>query len=114
MPTEQEHLETVKQVVIDGDEEEAPKVVRKALADGVSALTILNQGLILGADEVGQRFEAGEFFLPELMLTGRALKAAMALVTPILQTEYASGVGEAGDTGVVVMATISGQHTFFT
>jgi corrinoid protein of di/trimethylamine methyltransferase len=106
MPTEQEHLETVKQIIIDGDEAEAPEVVKKALADGVSALNILNQGLIAGADEVGQRFEAGEFFLPELMFTGRALKAAMAVVTPMLQTQHAAETATSQDTGVIVMATV--------
>ncbi len=106
MPTEQEHLGTIKQVIIDGDEEEAPAVVKEALADGVSALAILNQGLIAGADEVGQRFETGEFFLPELMFTGRALKAAMAEVTPVLQTQHAADTTASSETGVVVMSTV--------
>ncbi|GAB4430474.1 MAG: corrinoid protein [Anaerolineae bacterium] len=105
MPTEQELLEDIKQVIIDGDEEDAPELVREALDAGVSALAILNDGLIAGTDEVGQRFETGEFFLPELMLTGRALKAAMVLLTPVLQAQH---VAEATDkeTGVVVMATV--------
>ena len=106
MATEQEYLEDIEDSIIEGDDEVSAEVVSEALDAGVSALTILNEGLMKGADVVGQRFEAGEFFLPELMLTGRALKAAMALVTPILQSEYASGSADAGDTGVVVMATV--------
>jgi methylmalonyl-CoA mutase cobalamin-binding domain/chain len=56
-----------------------------------------------GADEVGAKFESGEFFLPELMLTGRALKAAMGVVSPILEhrTDRSSG-----DTGRAVAATV--------
>lgn len=105
MPTEQELLEDIKQVIIDGDEEDAPELVREALDAGVSALSILNDGLIAGTDEVGQRFETGEFFLPELMLTGRALKAAMAVLTPVLQAQHAADTGDK-ETGVVVMATV--------
>jgi methylmalonyl-CoA mutase cobalamin-binding domain/chain len=67
---------------------------------------ILNDGLMAGADVVGQRFERGIFFLPQLMLTGRALKAAMAIIEPRLQERYAQDGGNKADTGVVVMATV--------
>ncbi|HMQ55576.1 MAG TPA: corrinoid protein [Anaerolineae bacterium] len=105
MPTEQELLEEIKQVIIDGDEDDAPKLVQEGLDEGVSALTILNDGLIAGTNEVGQRFETGEFFLPELMLTGRALKAAMVVLTPVLQAQHAAETTDK-ETGVVVMATV--------
>jgi methylmalonyl-CoA mutase cobalamin-binding domain/chain len=55
-----------------------------------------------GADIVGQKFEAGDFFLPELMLTGRALKAAMGVLTPVLLSEDSAQA----NVGTVVMATI--------
>jgi len=106
MPTEQEHLEMIKAVIIDGEEEEAPQVVKAALDEGVGPLTILNNGLIAGAGVAGQRFESGEFFLPELMFTGRALKAAMAVVTPVLQSQHTAQAENAQNTGVVVMATV--------
>ena len=55
---------------------------------------------------VGDKFETGEYFLPRLMLAGKALKAAMAEIEPKLKEEYASGEAEQGDTGVVVLATV--------
>ena len=106
MPTEQEHLDRIKAVIIDGEEDDAPEVVKAALDGGVAALTILNQGLIAGADVVGQRFESGEYFLPELMFAGRALKAAMAVVTPVLQSQHTAESADSQETGVVVMATV--------
>ena len=106
MAKEQGHLERIKQTIIDGDDHASAQAASDALAAEVDPLEILNNGLMAGADVVGQRFEAGEYFLPELMLAGRALKAAMALVEPHLQTMYAEGEADIGDTGVVVMATI--------
>jgi corrinoid protein of di/trimethylamine methyltransferase len=106
MPDNQEHLEIIKGVIIDGDEDESPLVVQEALDAGVKALAILKDGLMSGAGEVGQLFEAGEYFLPELMLTGRALQSAMAVLTPILAVEQAGSANRVKDTGVVVMATV--------
>ena len=106
MSRETEHLEIIKETIIDGDEDTAPVVVQEALESGVPALTILNESLMPGADEVGRLFESGEFFLPELMLTGRALQAAMDVLTPALQAEQAGEAVAVKDTGIVVMATV--------
>ena len=106
MSRETEHLATIKESIIDGDEDAAPLVVQEALENGVPALTILNVSLMPGADEVGRLFESGEFFLPELMMTGRALQAAMDVLTPALQVEQAGETAAVKDTGVVIMATV--------
>ncbi|MCB8944139.1 MAG: corrinoid protein [Ardenticatenaceae bacterium] len=105
MSDKQELLEVVIDAIVDGDDEAAPTAVQNALDAGFTALTVLD-ALMEGADEVGQLFESGEFFLPELMLTGRALKAAMAVLTPVLQTEQAADETAVKDTGTVIMATI--------
>jgi corrinoid protein of di/trimethylamine methyltransferase len=70
----------------------------------VDPLVILNDGLMHGADEVGKRFERGEYFLPELMLAGRALKAAMEVVKPALLEKYAGT--DTKMKGKVVSATV--------
>lgn len=105
MTTEQELLDEVKATIIDGDDEASAQATEAALGAGVDPLSILNDGLMAGANVVGQKFEIGEFFLPQLMLTGRALKAAMAIIEPRLKEIYAGGDGDS-DTGVVVMATV--------
>ncbi len=106
MANEQTYLEEVKLAIIDGDDKASAVATRDALQADVDPLAILNDGLMAGADVVGQRFERGIFFLPQLMLTGRALKAAMAIIEPRLQERYAEDGGNKADTGVVVMATV--------
>ena len=104
--TEEEYLEEIKEIIIDGDDEAAAEVVEEALSAGVDPLDILNNGLMAGADVVGERFETGEFFLPQLMLTGRALKAAMAVLEPSLQAAYAANPELQKESGTVVIGTV--------
>lgn len=103
MPDHEEHIGKIKAAIIEGADEDSERLTREAVESGIDPLRILNAGLMLGADEVGAKFESGEFFLPELMLSGRALKAAMQVVSPILEkgSERANR-----DTGVVVAATV--------
>jgi corrinoid protein of di/trimethylamine methyltransferase len=106
MPKDEELLEDIKQSIIDGDDQASAPATRAAVEAGIDPLAILNSGLMAGADVVGKKFEAGVYFLPQLMLAGRALKAAMAIVEPKLKEIYAHDANAAGDTGVVVMATV--------
>ena len=104
--SKEERIEEIKQTIIDGDEQASAKKCQEALDAGIDALDILNDGLMAGADVVGKRFEKGEFFLPQLMLAGRALKEAMSVIEPELEAAYARGEGGETDTGVVVIATV--------
>jgi corrinoid protein of di/trimethylamine methyltransferase len=104
--TSEEYLEQIKGSIIEGDREAAPRATEEALAAGVDPLDILNEALMAGADVVGERFESGEYFLPELMLTGRALKAAMAVLEPSLQALYAENPDLQKQPGIVVIATV--------
>ncbi len=97
-------IEQLSLAVIDGDEAAAVENVRSALAAGIDPVVILNVGLMASAEEVGRRFEQGEFYLPELMMTGRALKAAMEVLKPELLKSYAGGAGQVQ--GKIVIATI--------
>ncbi len=104
--TSEKYLEQIKGSIIEGDREAAPRATEEALAAGVDPLDILNEALMAGADVVGERFESGEYFLPELMLTGRALKAAMAVLEPSLQALYAENPDLQKQPGIVVIATV--------
>jgi corrinoid protein of di/trimethylamine methyltransferase len=100
--SENPHIKKIQQAIIAGETQEAESTIQQALEAGLPVLEILHAGVMQGAEIVGQKFEAGDLFLPELMLTGRALKAAMAILTPLLQAQ-----GQAVDeSGTVVMATI--------
>jgi len=103
MPDETELIGKIKEAIIAGIDEDSERWTREAIEAGIDPLSILNDGLMLGADEVGTKFESGEFFLPELMLSGRALKAAMQVVSPILEKDSERANR---DTGVVVAATV--------
>lgn len=101
-----EYLEELKIAIIGGDKESSAHYAKEALLKGVKAYAILHEGLIASADAVGQRFETGEFFLPELMRAGNALKAAMGVIGPQLKEEYLRGEAVQEGIGVVVIATI--------
>ncbi len=103
---ENEILATIQNSLITGDAEAAEAAARTALAAGLDAQTILNNGLMRGADTVGQQFEAGEVFLPQLMFSARALKAAMAVITPELKRLGAENGTGSRRQGLVVLATI--------
>lgn len=102
--SDNEHLNAIVNAVIEGEAEDAVEATQKALDAKVDPLVILNTGLMSGADEVGKRFERFEYFLPELMLAGRALKSAMEIVKPVLLEKYADAADQAR--GKVVAATI--------
>lgn len=84
------NLDQICQAVVEGDDISIVEYVQEALKAGESPLRILNEGLMPGADIVGKRFEEGEYFLPDLMLAGRALKAAMEILKPLLASAAAA------------------------
>jgi len=96
-------LQTVIDAVIDGDSKATRLACQEALRSGVDSRLVLDDGLVKGAGIVGQRFESGEYFLPELMLAGRALEAAMEVVRPELEARPGSN---AATRGKVVIATV--------
>lgn len=82
------------QSIIDGDVSKAAELTRAALGAGTPAIEVLNKGLLTGMKTVGGRFRSGEFFLPEVLLAGEAMKAAMAALRPALQKEGALSRGK--------------------
>ncbi|MBA7529819.1 Glutamate mutase sigma subunit [subsurface metagenome] len=77
-------LNKLKDSLISGDIDKATELTRAALDARVPAKDILNRGLVPGLDEVGRRFQEGEYFFPELLMSGEAMKAAMACLKPLL------------------------------
>jgi corrinoid protein of di/trimethylamine methyltransferase len=98
------YIQAIAAAVIEGDADASTEASQAALAANIDPLLILNEGLMGGADEVGKRFERGEYFLPELMMAGRALKAAMEVVKPVLLERYSGGDGQIK--GKIVSATV--------
>jgi corrinoid protein of di/trimethylamine methyltransferase len=91
------------QAILDGDQKTSIAVTREALAEGVAPLELITTYMIPAMDEVGRRFECQDYFVPELLLSGRAMKGALELLRPLLA---ASGVQPAGR---VVIGTVKGD-----
>jgi 5-methyltetrahydrofolate--homocysteine methyltransferase len=80
-------LEEIAQAVIDGDETKAPQLVERALVDSVPVRQVLQEGLLAGMTEVGRRFRDGEYYVPEVLIAAEAMKAAMAVLEPLLASQ---------------------------
>ena len=91
------------QAILDGDQKTSIAVTRETLAEGVAPLELITTYMIPAMDEVGRRFECQDYFVPELLLSGRAMKGALELLRPLLA---ASGVQPAGR---VVIGTVKGD-----
>jgi corrinoid protein of di/trimethylamine methyltransferase len=91
------------EAILNGNAKEAAATVQQALSEGLDALQLVTQHMIPAMDEVGRRFECEEYFVPELLLSGRAMKAALELIRPLLA---ASGTQPAGR---VVIGTVKGD-----
>lgn len=96
-------LETIYKNVIAGQAQEVEQGVQGALDQGIDADVILNESLIPAMGEVGKRFEKGEFFVPEMLISARAMKAGLAILKPYL---IDSGVESAG---IVAIGTVQGD-----
>ncbi len=74
----QEMFAKLAQAVIDGEPEDAEELAKQALEQGLDPLTCINEGLAKGMDRVGELFASGEYFLPDLITGGEAMKDALA------------------------------------
>jgi len=96
-------LEEISQAVIDGDGELVESLVRKSLGEGLAPSKIINDGLIAGMNIVGDRFKSGDFFIPEVMMSARAMHSGLGIVKPLLSKS------EEGKHGTIVICTVKGD-----
>lgn len=78
------HLEKISRAVLEGDRDSTVEYVQAALDANVDANTILQGGLIPAMSDVGRLFEEGEYFVPEMLISARAMKSGLALIKPLL------------------------------
>jgi corrinoid protein of di/trimethylamine methyltransferase len=100
-----ELFELMKQSIIDGDPQRAAEISRRSLEEGIHPLDAINSGFVLGLNHVGEQFEQGEMFLPDLVLAGEAMKAATAILEPEIQ----KAGGKRESLGRVVLGTVKGD-----
>ncbi len=77
-------LKQLYEAVVNGDAKTAQAITQQALAEGVDPLTLVNGHMVPAMDEVGRRFESNEYFVPELLISARAMKASLDIIRPLL------------------------------
>ena len=98
-----EFIAEAKKSIMEGDQEKAEDIARKAIAKGVDPLILLEEGFIPAITEVGRLFEEEEIFLPELMLAAEAMKGAAGICNEAIPKEKAK------KTGKIVIGTVEGD-----
>ena len=96
-------LSLLGKAVIEGDSEEVKNLSEKAISAQVDPLVIINEGLIGGMNVVGQRFKVNDMFVPEVLMSARAMNAGIDVVKPQLAG------GEMVNKGTVVIGTVKGD-----
>ena len=87
-------LKALADAVIRGDQNTAVEVTKAALAEGVAAKSVLDEGLIAGMDVIGARFKKNEVYIPEVLIAARAMKMAMEFLEPELVKAGVQPVGK--------------------
>lgn len=98
-----ELLAKLADAVITGNAPKAKELTEQALSDGITASDVVNRGLLAGMSVVGERFKANEYYIPEVLLSARAMKTSLALVQPLLAASNYEPVG------TVVLGTVKGD-----
>jgi len=89
--------------ILTGDTKTAQTAVKEALAEGIAPFDLVTKFMIPAMDEVGRLFECEEYFVPELLLAGRAMKAALEIIRPLMAAGGVTPVGR------VVIGTVKGD-----
>jgi 5-methyltetrahydrofolate--homocysteine methyltransferase len=96
-------LDEMRQSVIDGEMHATQELMQQALAEKLLPEIILKEGLISAMQEVGDRFERGEFYVPEMLVSARAMKSGLVLLRPYLVAAKVQAVGKA------IIGTVQGD-----
>ncbi len=96
-------LDKLYEAVLNGDHKSAVAITEAALAEGCDPMELITRYMVPAMDEVGRRFECEEYFVPELLLSARAMKGSLELLRPLLAAQGAQPAGR------VVIGTVKGD-----
>lgn len=96
-------LNNLKDAIVLGKLEVAVALVKKALDEGINAQTVINNYLVKGMEEIGQRFEDGKAFIPNLLLSARAMKGCLEILKPLLKDDAGASLG------TLIIGTVKGD-----
>ncbi|MCL4296988.1 MAG: corrinoid protein [Anaerolineae bacterium] len=103
MSRQEEILDGLYEHTLNGEVAPVVELTREGLALGMEPLTLLFDGLIPALEEVGRLFEIGEYFVPEMLISARAMQGAMAILKPLIAETGAKPIG------TFVMGTVKGD-----
>lgn len=98
-----QELQELFDAILSGNAELAKEQVQAALDLNLEPSQILNQGMIAAMAEVGERFEKGEYFVPEMLIAARAMQQGLTILKPYLQQSDIVSEGK------VVIGTVKGD-----
>jgi 5-methyltetrahydrofolate--homocysteine methyltransferase len=98
-------LAALKEAILKGKRNDVPALVQQALAAGVEPNAIINDYMIPAMNEVGARFEAKKIFVPEMMISARAMQAGLEIIKPIIAAQEGGGKS----LGTVMVGTVFGD-----
>jgi corrinoid protein of di/trimethylamine methyltransferase len=101
----EELFKKMAQSIIDGDSDQAIALAQQSIQAGIDPLLAITDGFVQGVNQVGENFSCGNAFLPELVMAGEAMKAAVATLEPEMQKRGTSRQV----LGKVVLATVEGD-----
>lgn len=99
----EDQLQPLFDAIVAGKMEPAVEITKQAIADGVLPQEIINRYMITAMGEVGQRFQDGKAFVPQLLMAGRAMKGALELLKPLLSGAASTTIGK------IVIGTVKGD-----
>jgi len=88
-------LKALSEAIIKGDQKTAVEITQAAIEEGMAPEAILNEGLIGGMNVVGARFKANEVYIPEVLISARAMKMSMEYLEPKLSEAGVEPIGKA-------------------
>ncbi len=103
--TNEDALQAMRQSIVDGTPERAAELAQLALQDGIAPLDAINQGYVPGMHHVGEQFAQRTMFLPDMLASAEAMKAAMSVLEP----ELKKNGEERPFLGTVVLGTVQGD-----
>ena len=98
-----DHLETIKNAVIEGKHADIKPLIQRAVEAGLDPNTIINEALIPAMDVVGKDFGSGKIFVPEMLVSAVTMKAGVDILKPLLTGDQSQS------RGTVIMATVRGD-----
>ncbi len=101
----EEMLEKMARAIIEGQRAEAESLAQEAVKNGFNLLEVIERGFVPGIQKVGELWERGEYFLPELISSAESMKAAMAVIQPELRRAKI----KAPSKGKAVIGTVEGD-----